>query len=156
MKEDFEKFDLPDLGGLETELKKLRVPAMTQNETARFYARLDTALDHVAMQPNWFNRVVMRWGAVGAAMVVLVGMSFVGGLRYGQTGLISTGDTTSAYTATVDQATEDEELDDKYVEMLVSSQVQSYGYDISDDLLGGLSDDELQMLNEKIDVGDLL
>jgi hypothetical protein len=156
MADDLNKNKTPDLGRLEAELRKLKVPPMTQNETARFYARLDSALDNAEIRTGWFNRVFLRWGAVGAAMIVLVGMSFVTGLKYAQNGIVADVGTVSDYTASDDQITEDTELDDKYVDMLISSQVQSYGYDISDDILGEISDDELQMLNEAIDVGALL
>ena len=144
------------LGKLEAELKKLKVAPLTQSETARFYARLDAALDEAATRPNIFYRGFLRWGAVVSAMVVLVGMSFITGIKYGQNGITADSRITSFSTSAVDQVTEDEELDDKYVDMLITSQVQSYGYDISGDLLGEISDDELQMLKEAIDVGALL
>ncbi len=144
------------LGKLEADLKKLKVPPLSQNETAQFYARLDTALDIADHRSGQFGKSLLRWGAAVSAMVVIVGMSFVTGLKYGQNGVLPDSTITYNYLATGQQSTDSEELDDPYVEMLISSQVQSNGYDISDDLLGNLSKDELQMLNKEIDVGDLL
>lgn len=143
-------------GDLEAELGKLRVAPMTQGETARFYARLDAALDEVDSRPGVLYRGFLRWGAAVSAMIVLVGMSFVTGLKYNNNGIIAENGTAVNYSSTDSLTTEDEELDDKYVDVLITSQVQSYGYDISGDLLGEISDDELQMLNEAIDVGGLL
>lgn len=145
-----------DLGKFEAELKKLRVVPLTANETAHFYARLDAALDEADNRAGTFYRGFMRWGAAVSAMIVLVGMSFVTGLKYAENGIITESAVISNNAATDEQITEDEELDDKYVDVLINSQVQSYGYDISGDLLGDISDDELQMLNEAIDVGALL
>ena len=158
MTDKFENNDSPGLGRLEAGLKKLKVPALSQNETAQFYARLDAALDVADQKSGWFGKSLLRWGAAAAAMVIIVGMSFITGMKYGQNGTLPNSAITYNYLATGQQSTDtdSEELDDKYVEMLISSQVQSNGYDISDDLLGSLSKDELQRLNREINVGDLL
>lgn len=149
--------DLPDdLLQLEAELKKMPVPALSQNETAEFYMVLDSELDKVDNRAGGLYGTLVRYGAALMTIVLLVGISFVADVKHDETLLTTDNSEYYYFDSYSGQIAVTEELDDEYIDMIVNSQVRSYGFDISEEILGEITDDELQLLEESFDVGALL
>jgi predicted anti-sigma-YlaC factor YlaD len=160
-----------ELLALEKPLKDLPTPAMTMAESVLLNEKLDTAIKYHKSGRVWTYRLAAGLGAV--AVILLLVMSFWN--RYSMpvttaqisasgTGyVIATDSTIDNIVASIDSSQfamladeENETVDSTYYNMAIESYVERVGSGAGEMLLGDISDEELDYLENQIDWSDIL
>ncbi|SYZ74293.1 hypothetical protein TRIP_C60563 [Candidatus Zixiibacteriota bacterium] len=159
-----------ELLALERAAQSTEKPLMTASEFAAMQMKLDNEIVSYRSRANRFFRFAVRYGVVAGAAALLLLLVYFGRLpgNYG----ISNPDKASTRLS-VDSAiseifasmntgeetldtTEIQPVDDPYVNMVIGNYTESYGIGADEALLGGLSDEEMNYLKNKLKAGDIL
>lgn len=162
-----------ELLALEKPLKEMPVPAMTIRESVLLNERLDTQIELIKSRGIRSYRSAAGLGALAVTVLLVVFISFWN--RYSIPETISkNGAAQSSYVLAADSAidnivgsidstqfamiasSDDEPVDSSYYLMAIDSYVQRVGSGAGELILGDISDEELEYLEEKIDWSDIL
>jgi predicted anti-sigma-YlaC factor YlaD len=163
-----------EMSSLEEGLKFEPSP-LTREEFAHLQESLDNKISRFQNRAFLFYRVAVRYGASLAAVLLLVFVSMLGHngqklrpLSEGDSvaalisgtsaGIIadSAGVSSLAIENTEATDTNDETLDDQYLDVIIGNYVDAYGFNAGEMLLGELNIDELQILKSKMKAKDIL
>jgi hypothetical protein len=138
-------------------MRQLDVKPLSNEERVRFTEKLDNRINRYQRRAVSFYR--MSYG-MGTAMLALIAISVISIWssvhqidNNGQDYMTDLNALSNYYGYS--EATSDT-LNERYVDLLVSDYVSEYGTASSDYLLGDLSDEEIQYIQNNLDVGDIL
>ncbi|MCX6828785.1 MAG: hypothetical protein NT002_05820 [candidate division Zixibacteria bacterium] len=163
-----------ELSSLEEGLRFQPNP-LTKEEFAHLQESLENKISRFQNRAFLFYRVAVRYGASLAAVLLLVFVSMLGhnsqklrplsegdsvaALISGTSAGIIT-DSTEASNLTTESAegtdTNDETLDDQYLDVIIGNYVEAYGFNAGEMLLGELNSDELRILKSRMKTKDIL
>ncbi len=138
--------------------------ALDESETQRLMNGIDRSLDRRA-HPVRKTMPIFRYAALAASVVLAVGITVIG-VRYsanrGQSGTVIVADsgqsltTGSRQTNAADSSAATQSLGDSDINLLIQDYTSGSGSGIDENLLNGLSDEEVKYLEANLTKGDLL
>lgn len=144
-----------ELNLLEAGLKDISVEPMAAVEFAVIQDKLDERINRYLHRATGLYYYTIRYGASLAAVILLLFVSLVSGL-YPVNNLADKADRQYTQFLYNDEMAEIEELDEKYLDLVIYDYIQKYGYSTGEMLLGELSADEFEYLTNNIDAGGIL
>jgi hypothetical protein len=143
------------LSNLERHLRGENQVSLEAEEFARVEQRLDHNITRYINRATTFYRVSGRLSMAAAAFLLIVFISVWSGFNGSYMTVISDGEVTTSETI-VSTGTEQETLEDTYVEILLSDYVSNFGYNAVETLLGDITPEELDYLENYFQSGDIL
>jgi predicted anti-sigma-YlaC factor YlaD len=144
-----------DLLMLTAALNKEDIEPIKADEFALVAERLDEGIARYLNRATGLYRFVIRYGVSAASVFLLIFVSLMSGFK-----------SSEYHKAAVDsflgqdeyglQAAEEDSLDSGYIDIVVHDVLNKYGYNTGDMLLGDLSSDELEYIENRLDVGGIL
>ncbi len=144
-----------ELRQLENTMKSVPFEPLSAAESALVQERLDDRIGRFLNRAVGFYRLMVPYGTSLAAICLLLFISFVSDFNLKQN---RSGEVGSSYVQLTDNSSdsENEYLEEGYVDDLFYDYVQSHGSYSGQLLLGDLYEDEYEYLDKNIDVGDIL
>ncbi len=143
---------------LEKDLKGLKIEPLSSTEFAMAQQKLDSKINLYQRRAVSFYSLLTRYGAGLTAVVFLFFVSLWSGFEYGVYYSENAIQSDSYYFADngYDDSDEDETINEEYIGLLLYDYTQSNGFDAGDQLLGELTQDEFEYLENNLDLGDIL
>ena len=139
---------------LERDLSQVEITPLTSTEFALIQQGLDKRINSFQSRAISFYRLSTRYGAGLIAAAFLFFVSLWSGFEYGVYHSENNAQTGSYYLAGNDTY-EDETIDENYVDLLMYDYTMKNGFN-SGEILGDLSQDEIEYLEKNLNVGDIL
>jgi len=143
---------------LEKDLKKQTINPLSAVEFATMQQKLDEQINRYQRRAISFYSIFTRFGAGLAAIALLFLVSLWSGFEYGVYYTENSYQSDAYYYADngYDISDEEETMNDEYIELLINDYTQSAGYNSTDLLLGDITADEFEYLENNFDLGDIL
>ena len=141
--------------GLEKELKRLIIKPLSAVEFAAMQQKLDESINRYQRRAISFYGLLTRYGAGLITAAFLFFVSLWSGFEYGVYYAENDVEYESYYPAG-NGDDEDETMNDEYIELLLYDYTQSNGFNSGELLLGDLTQDEFDYLENNLDMGDIL
>jgi len=144
-----------ELQRLEKTMKSASFESLSATEFALVQEKLDNNINQYLNRAVGFYRLMVRYGTSLAAVCLLLFISLVSDFNPLQ-------ETDSQYDLTYQQLsynaqdTENDYMDEDYIDDILFDYVQNYGYDASQLLLGELYEEEYEYLDKNLKAGDIL
>ncbi|MCP4703357.1 MAG: hypothetical protein GY865_02005 [candidate division Zixibacteria bacterium] len=143
---------------LENELKDMKIKPLDSIGFAMVQQKLDNRINLYQRRAVSFYNVLTHYGAGLVTVVFLFFVSLWSGFEYGVY-YSENSDLTNAYYFAdngYDDSDEDETINEEYIGLLLYDYTQSNGFDAGNQLLGELTADEFEYLENNLDLGDIL
>ncbi len=143
---------------LEKELNGLTIEPLSAVEFASMQQKLDENINRYNRRAISFYNLFTRYGAGLVAVGFLFFVSLWSGFEYGVYYSEHDIQSETYYLADYgdESSDEDETINDEYIELLLYDYTQNNGYNSGDLLLGDLTQDEFDFLENNLDLGDIL
>jgi hypothetical protein len=143
---------------LENDLNNLAIKPLSAVEFAMVQQKLDKKINRFQRKAISFYGLFTRYGAGFVAAAFLFFVSLWSGFEYGVYYTENETAYDSYYLADngYSESDEVETMDDEYIGLLLNDYTQNYGFNSSDLLLGDLTQDELEYLENNLNAGDIL
>jgi len=140
---------------LENDLRSLKVKPLGAVEFAAMQQILDENINRYQRRAVSFYNLFTRYGAGLITVTFLLFVSLWSGFEYGVYYADNAVQSDMSYLADNDYE-EDETMNDEYIELLLYDYIQDYGFDSGELLLGDLTQEEFNYLEDNFDMGDIL
>jgi len=145
------------ISALEENLASLEIEPMTDKEFTNLSNNLDSAIEESQSKGVRYYNMLIRYGASLAAVIILLFFSFFHGFKTQVTKPINTDSLlTALQVPDTTQVSDNEQIDTPYVNVLVNNYVEDHGSSSSEMLIGDLSQEEMEYLENKMKAGDIL
>lgn len=144
--------------GLEKDLKSFKIKPLSSVEFAMVQQKLDLTIDRYQRRAVSLYSLLTRYGAGLMTVLFLFFVSLWSGFEYGVYYTENTVPSDTYYLADngYEENDEDETMDDDYIGLLLYDYTQNNGFNSGDLLLGELTADEFEYLENSLDLGDIL
>ncbi len=142
---------------LEKELSGLTIEPLSAVEFALMQQKIDNNINRYNRRAISFYNLFTRYGAGLVAVGFLFFVSLWSGFEYGVYYSENDGQSETYYLAEYEDenSSEDETINDEYIDLLLYDYTQNNGYNSGDLLLGDLTVDEFDYLENNLDLGDI-
>lgn len=137
---------------LEKDLKNLTINAPGAVEFAAMQKKLDESINRYQRRAVSFYRLSTRYGAGLVTVIFLFFVSLWSGFEDG----VDYAENDALYDSFYLADNGDESMNDEYIELLLYDYTESYGFNSGELLLGDLTVDEFDYLENNLDLGDIL
>ncbi len=143
---------------LERDLNDLTIEPLSAVEFASMQQKLDENINRYNRRAISFYSLFTRYGAGLVAVGFLFFVSLWSGFEYGVYYTENSEQSDTYYLADNgdENSDEDETMNDDYIGLLLYDYTQNNGYNSGDLLLGDLTQDEFDYLENNLDLGDIL
>jgi len=140
---------------LQDSLNEISASGLSPAESMRLEAGLDERINRYQQRSLSFYRISLRVSTAVAALVLVV---FIGLWTGSDQEAVDTEFTSIGEMFIFDSSADEEnlEFDEEYVNIVIDDYVDRYGFESGGQLLGDISEEELEYLNSTFDMGDIL
>lgn len=143
---------------LEKDLKSLAIKPLSSVEFAMVQQKLDETINRYQRRAVSLYSLLTRYGAGLITVIFLFAVSLWSGFEYGMDYFDNEAQYNSYYLVDYGDYADDEDetMTDEYIELLLYEYIESNGFNSGELLLGDLTADEFDYLENSLDLGEIL